>query len=95
MFLTEKRDKTVKSRIVYNGKPSRDWMSKEDTSSPTVTMEGIFLMTIIDALEGHDVMSADIPNVFIQTPMLEAKVGEQVIYEDHRSACQLACRDCT
>ena len=43
MFLTEERDKTVKSRMVYNGKPSRDWLSKEDTSSPTVTMEGIFL----------------------------------------------------
>ena len=76
MFLTEKRDKTVKSRLVYNGKPSRDWMSKEETSSPTVTMEGIFLTAIIDAMEGRDVMSADIPNAFIQTPMPEAKEGE-------------------
>ena len=41
MFLTEKRDKSIKSRLVYNGKPSRDWMSKEETSSPTVTMEGL------------------------------------------------------
>ena len=57
---------------MYNGKPSQDWMSKEDASSPTVTMEGIFLTAIIDALEGRDVMSADIPNAFIQTPMPEA-----------------------
>ena len=42
-------------------------------------MEGIFLTAIIDAMEGRDVMSADIPNAFIQTPMPEAKVGEQVI----------------
>ena len=70
----------MKSRLVYNGKPSRDWMSKEETSSPTVTMEGIFLTAIIDAMEGRDVMSADIPtNAFIQTPMPEAKKGERVI----------------
>ena len=68
MFLTEKRDKSIKSRLVYNGKPTRSWLSKEDTSSPTVTMEGIFLTAIIDAKEGRDVLSADIPNAFIQTP---------------------------
>ena len=26
MFLTEKRDGTVKSRMVYNGKPTREWL---------------------------------------------------------------------
>jgi hypothetical protein len=25
MFLTEKRDKSVKGRMVYNGKPTREW----------------------------------------------------------------------
>jgi hypothetical protein len=27
MFLTEKRDKSVKGRMVYNGKPTREWLS--------------------------------------------------------------------
>jgi hypothetical protein len=27
MFLTEKRDKSVKDRMVYNGKPMREWLS--------------------------------------------------------------------
>ena len=39
MFLTEKRDGTVKSRMVYNGKPTREWLSKEDSASPTVSLE--------------------------------------------------------
>jgi hypothetical protein len=26
MFLTEKRDKSVKGRMVYNGKPTREWL---------------------------------------------------------------------
>jgi hypothetical protein len=27
MFLTEKRDKSVKGRMVYNGKQTREWLS--------------------------------------------------------------------
>jgi hypothetical protein len=27
MFLTEKRDKSMKGRMVYNGKPTREWLS--------------------------------------------------------------------
>jgi hypothetical protein len=26
MFLTEKRNKSVKGRMVYNGKPTREWL---------------------------------------------------------------------
>jgi hypothetical protein len=27
MFLTEKRDRSVKGRMMYNGKPTRKWLS--------------------------------------------------------------------
>ena len=40
LLLTEKRDGTIKGRAVFNGKKTRDWLSKEDTASPTVTLEG-------------------------------------------------------
>jgi hypothetical protein len=33
MFLTEKRDKSVKGRMVYNRKPTRQWVSQEDAAS--------------------------------------------------------------
>jgi hypothetical protein len=32
MFLGEKRDGTVKGRMVYNGKPTREWLSSEDSN---------------------------------------------------------------
>ncbi|MGC8466570.1 MAG: hypothetical protein ACP5O0_11715, partial [Acidimicrobiales bacterium] len=35
MFLTEKRDKSIKGRMVSNGKPTREWVSREDAASPT------------------------------------------------------------
>ncbi|MGC8483971.1 MAG: hypothetical protein ACP5OE_10060, partial [Thermodesulfobium sp.] len=69
MFLTEKRDKSIKGRMVYNGKPTREWLSREDAASPTVALESIMLTAIVDAKEKRDVMTADVPNAFIQAQM--------------------------
>ena len=69
MLLTEKRDGTKKGRLVYNGKPTRQWLSREDASSPTATLESIMITAVIDAHEKRDVMCNDIPNAFIQAPM--------------------------
>ena len=43
MFLTEKRDMSVKGRMVYNGKPTREWLTREDSASPTAALESIML----------------------------------------------------
>ena len=77
MFLTEKRDKSIKGRMVYNGKPTREWLSREDSASPTAALESIMLTAIVDAKEGRDVMTADIPNAFIQALMPEVEDGEE------------------
>ena len=80
MFLTEKRDKSIKGRMVYNGKPTREWLSREDSASPTASLESIFLTAIVDAKENRDVMTADVPNAFIQTDMPEpTKYEDRVI----------------
>ncbi|MEL6660938.1 MAG: hypothetical protein AAFR36_31085, partial [Bacteroidota bacterium] len=81
MFLTEKRpdlegNTKVKGRMVYNGKPTREWLSREDSASPTVSTESLFLTAVIEAVEERDVMTADIPNAFIQAPMPEVREGE-------------------
>ena len=62
--------------MVYNGKPTREWLSREDSTSPTATMEAIMLCAIVDAFEGRDVMSADVPNAFIQANLPKTKDGE-------------------
>jgi hypothetical protein len=77
MFISEKRDKTVKGRMVYNGKPTREWLSREDASSPTAALESIMLTAVIDATEHRDVMTCDIPNAFIQALMPEVKDGDE------------------
>jgi len=79
MFITEKRDTTVKARLVYNGKPTREWISKEEATSPTVSLELIMLTAAINAKEGCDVMSADIPNSYIQAELPPTPEGEDRI----------------
>ena len=44
-------------------------MTKEETSSPTVTTEAIMLTAGIDAKEGRDVATSDIPGAFLQADM--------------------------
>jgi hypothetical protein len=71
LFLTEKRDKNIKGRLVAGGDKQKDFITKEDKSSPTVATEAVLLTCAIDAAERHDVAVADLPNVFIQTRVFE------------------------
>jgi hypothetical protein len=67
MFLKQKRDGKIKGRTVAGGNKQRDYISKEDASSPTVATEALLLSCIIDAEEGRDVAVVDIPNAFVHT----------------------------
>lgn len=74
IFLTEKRDGRIKARTCANGSVQREWITKEESSSPTVTLEALMLSAAIDAMEGREVAVVDIPNAFIQTEY--EKVGK-------------------
>jgi hypothetical protein len=67
MFLKQKRDGKIKGRTVAGGNKQRDYISKEDASSPTVATESVLLSCIIDAEEERYVAVVDIPNAFVQT----------------------------
>jgi hypothetical protein len=67
MFLKQKQDGKIKGRTVAGGNKQRDYISKEDASSPTVATESVLLSCIIDAEEEQDVAVVDIPNAFVQT----------------------------
>jgi hypothetical protein len=69
MFLKEKRCGQIKGRGCSDGRPQREHMTKEETSSPTVANEALMLTCVIDAIEGRDVASVDIPGAFMQSEM--------------------------
>ena len=62
--------------MVYNGKPSREWLTREDAASPTASLESIMIKGVIDAKEERDVMTADVPDAFIQAQMPDMKRNE-------------------
>jgi hypothetical protein len=44
-------------------------MTKQETSAPTVATEALILTCVIDAIEGRDVATCDIPGAFMQSDM--------------------------
>ena len=57
----------IKGQGCAIGRNQRNWLSKENTTFPTVSTEGLMLSCMIDAMEGCDVVTADIPGDFLQT----------------------------
>jgi hypothetical protein len=46
-------------------------INKEDASSPTVSIEAVFITCVIDAYEGRDVATVVLPGAFMQADMDE------------------------
>jgi hypothetical protein len=69
MFLKEKRCGIIKGRGCADGRTQRDYMTKQETSSPTVATEALMLTCVIDAVERRDVATCDIPGAFMQSDM--------------------------
>jgi hypothetical protein len=89
MFLKKKRCGRIKGRGCADGRKQRIYMAKEDASSPTVAIESLMLSCVIDAEEGRDVGTVDIPGAFMQADMedtvhmkMEGKMAELLVRID-------------
>jgi hypothetical protein len=86
MFLTKKRCGRIKVRGCADaGRKQRETTSKEDASAPTVSIEAVMLSSVIDAMEGRDVATVDIPGAFMQADIhvkFEVKIAEMLVNLD-------------
>ncbi|KAG7363646.1 reverse transcriptase RNA-dependent DNA polymerase [Nitzschia inconspicua] len=71
MFLKQKRCGTIKGRGCADGRKQRLYKTKEETSSPALSIEALFLSCVIDAYERRYVLTCDIPGAFMQAKMDE------------------------
>lgn len=71
IFLKEKRCGRIKGRGCADSPKQRLYKTKEETSSPTVSIESLMLSCVIDAKEGRNVFTCDIPGAFMQVDMDE------------------------
>jgi hypothetical protein len=79
IFLVEKRDKSIKGRACANGSSQREYMDRDEAASPTTMTESVMITATIDAKQNRDVMTADIPNAFVQVDIDEKEKGERII----------------
>jgi hypothetical protein len=89
VFLTKKRCGRIKARGCADGRKQRETTSKEEASAPTVAIESVMLSATIDALEGRDVATVDIPGAFMQADIdevvhvrFEGEIAEMLVKMD-------------
>ena len=80
MFLVEKKSGKIKARHCANGSKQRQWMDSDEAASPTVMTHSVLLTATVEAEEGGDVATFDIPNTFMQTHVNERDdQGDRII----------------
>ena len=71
MFLKKKWCGTIKGCGCADGQKQRAYITKEESTSPTISTEAVFLTAIIDAWENRKVAVLDVPGAFMQVDMDE------------------------
>ena len=86
MFLKQKRCGKIKGRGCADGRKQRLYKNKEDTTSPTITTEALFLTCLTDAIENRHVVTCDVPGAFMHSDIdelvhlkLEGEIAELLV----------------
>ena len=66
MFLKRKRNGKMKARGCADGRPQREYISKEELSLPTVSIYTLFGSCVIDSLFERSIITINIPGAFLQ-----------------------------
>eukprot|EP00957_Ditylum_brightwellii_P149872 11414223-Ditylum_brightwellii.AAC.1 len=77
IFLTEKQNKTTKVRACANSSTQCTYITREEATSPAAATEAILITGVIKVKQQRDIMTLDIPNDFVQTPVLQT--GDKII----------------
>ena len=90
MFLKKKRCGTIKGRDCADGRKQRAYITKEESTSPTISTKAVFLMAMIDAWENRKVAVLDMPGAFMQVDMdelvhvrFEGEMVDKLVEIDH------------
>ena len=90
MFLKKKRCGTIKGRDCADGRKQRAYITKEESTSPTISTKAVFLTAMIDAWENRKVAVVDVPGAFMQVDMdelvhvrFEGEMVDKLVEIDH------------
>jgi hypothetical protein len=65
VFLKEKRDDSVEAWMCIDGRKQRGDWAKQDTTSPTVSTEAVFITALIEVHNERNVACFNIPGAFL------------------------------
>ena len=89
MFLREKNNGDVKGRACANGDKQREYIKKEDTSSPTASTESVVITSVINANEHRDMDTTEVACALLHTQsdenvtmVLEGALAELMVRVD-------------
>jgi hypothetical protein len=68
-LVKRKRSGKMKARTVADGRPQRDYVPKEQSSSPTVSSDAFLMTCLVDALEKRDVAIGDVVGAYLNAHM--------------------------
>ena len=65
--------------MCVNGNTQHTYVPKDATASPTTSMESNLITSTIEAKQNTDVITADIPNAFVQTDIKKKDQNKIII----------------
>ena len=77
IFLTEKKNGRIKARTCANGSTQKEYIDRDETASLTALTESHLITAVIDAKQRRDIITADIPNAFVQIDIEKKNNGEK------------------
>ena len=86
-IIKEKRCGKIKGRVVADGRKQKMYVSKEESSSPTIQLESLMMFLMIDAKENRDVATADIVGAY-----LLAEMQDKVIVKLKGTSVDVLCK---
>ena len=78
----------LKGRSVFDGRKQRFMYTKEETASPTVSIDAFFISMVIDSIEGRDVAMADIKGAYLNA-IMDDEVIMKIVGDDVVIFCEL------
>ena len=78
----------LKGRSVFDGRKQRFMYTKEETASPTVSIDAFFISMVIDSIEGRDVAMADIKGAYLNA-IMDDEVIMKIVGDDVDIFCEL------
>jgi len=70
-LIKEKRCGKIKGRTVADGSQQRKYVSRDETTSPTMSLQALFATLIIDVHEGRKVQMFDVPGAYLHAEILK------------------------